>query len=110
MEDQLHVRANDFASFAAWDEFGLDRDADGNVVREDLFYLQPYDTDGNSAEAAFEEEVADSSSEAYADSTVKDGAEGSRGEDGASASGVAGDGEATASGATAGAADGAATP
>ncbi|KAI4977997.1 hypothetical protein ZWY2020_014551 [Hordeum vulgare] len=95
LEDQLQVRASGIASFAAWDEFGLEHDADGNVVLEDMFYMQPYDAEGSSAEADFEEEAADSSSKAYADSTTKNGVAGARGRDGASTSGVAGDGEAT---------------
>ena len=110
MEDQLRMRASGIVSFAASDDLNLERDEEGNVVPEDLFHLQPYEADGSSAEAALEEEAADSSSEAYADSAARDGAGGSRGGDGAAASGVAGDGEATTSGAAAGAIDEAATP
>ncbi|KAI4973282.1 hypothetical protein ZWY2020_028990 [Hordeum vulgare] len=81
----------------------LEHDANGNVVPANLFHLQPYDAEGNSVEAAFEEEAAESSSEAYVDSTA-------RGGEGASTSRVAGDGEATTSGAVVGATDGAAAP
>ncbi|KAI4972808.1 hypothetical protein ZWY2020_003733 [Hordeum vulgare] len=94
VEEELRVRASDIASYAAWDELNLERGEGGNVIREDLHGLQPYDADGSSDEAAHEEENAASSGEAYADSAA-DGAESTRGGDGATASGAASDGGAT---------------
>ncbi|KAI4987528.1 hypothetical protein ZWY2020_020328 [Hordeum vulgare] len=109
VEEELRVRASDIASYAAWDELNFERGEDGNVIPEDLHGLQPYDADGGSDEAAPEVENAASSDEAYADSAAE-GAESPRGGDGDTASGAAGDGEATTSGAASGATDEAVAP
>lgn len=103
------MRASDIASFSAWNEFSLEREADGNVIPEDQFQLALHDVDGSSDETAFKD--ADSSNEAYPDSTARGGAEGTRADDGTSTSGRVGDAGASASGAAgdAGAVGGAAT-
>ncbi|KAI5021699.1 hypothetical protein ZWY2020_058429 [Hordeum vulgare] len=110
VEEALRVRASDIASYAAWDELNLERGEGSNVIPEDLHGLHPYDTDGSSDEAVHKvENVVASSGAAYADSSA-DGAGSPRGGDGATASGAAGDGEATTSRAAAGATDEAAAP
>ncbi|KAI5011849.1 hypothetical protein ZWY2020_023983 [Hordeum vulgare] len=110
VEEALRVRASGIAEYAAWDDFVLERGEDGGVIPEDLHGLQPYDPDGSSGEAAHAvESAAVSSGAAYADSG-EDGAGSPCEGYGATASGAAGDGEATTSGAAAGATDEAATP
>ncbi|KAE8798039.1 60S ribosomal protein L11 [Hordeum vulgare] len=54
VEEGLRVRANDIASYDAWDELNLERVQGGNVIPEDLHGLQPYDADGISDKAAHE--------------------------------------------------------
>ncbi|KAI4994440.1 hypothetical protein ZWY2020_034081 [Hordeum vulgare] len=105
MEEALRVRASDIAEYAVWGDFLLERGEDGGVITEDLHGLQPYDPDGSSDEAARAmESTAASSGAAYADSGA-DGAGSPREGDGATASGAAGDVEATTSGAAAEATD-----
>lgn len=98
VEEALRVRASGIVEYAAWDNFVLEQGEDGGVIAEDLRDLQPYDPDGSSDEAARAMESATASSgAAYADSGA-DGAGSPREGDGATASGAAGDGEATTSG------------
>ncbi|KAI5012985.1 hypothetical protein ZWY2020_027939 [Hordeum vulgare] len=88
VEEELRVRANDIAAYAAWDELNLERGEGGNVIPEDVHGLQPYDGDGSSDEAVHEvENVAASSGGAYGDSDA-DEAGSPRGGDGATASGA----------------------